>query len=109
LGGVYNSGILANPHAGATFDYKQADAALIARAQRLHALCREHGTDLKAAAIQFALVHPVVTGVVLGARSAREVEESVEMAAAPIPLDFWRAVRGHGLVDPRAPLPGIEA
>jgi D-threo-aldose 1-dehydrogenase len=109
LGGVYNSGILANPRAGATFDYKEADAALVARALRLHDLCREHGIELKAAAIQFALAHPVVTGAVLGARSAAEIDQSVTMAAQPIPLDFWRALRRQVLVDPRAPMPGVDA
>lgn len=108
LGGVYNSGILANPRAGATFDYREADAGLITRAQRLQHLCREHGIDLKAAAIQFALAHAVVTGAVLGARTAAEIEESVAMAAQPIPVDFWRALRRHALVDPRAPLPGVQ-
>jgi D-threo-aldose 1-dehydrogenase len=109
LGGVYNSGILANPRIGATFDYKEADAALVARAQQLQDLCRAHGIDLKAAAVQFALAHPVVSGAVLGARSAAEIEESVAMAAKPIPLDFWRALRRQALVDPRAPLPGVDA
>jgi D-threo-aldose 1-dehydrogenase len=108
LGGVYNSGILANPRAGATFDYKEADAELVARAQRLEELCREHGIELKAAAVQFALAHPAVSGAVLGARTAAEIEESLAMAARPIPLDFWRALRRQGLVDPRAPLPGVQ-
>jgi D-threo-aldose 1-dehydrogenase len=109
LGGVYNSGILADPRIGATFDYKEADTALVARAQQLRDLCRAHGIDLKAAAIQFALAHPVVSAAVLGARAAAEIEESVAMAAKPIPLDFWRALRRQGLVDQRAPLPGIQA
>jgi D-threo-aldose 1-dehydrogenase len=108
LGGVYNSGILADPRAGATFDYREADATLVTRAQRLESLCGDHGIGLKAAAIQFALAHPVVNGAVLGARNAAEIGESMAMAAEPIPLDFWRALRRHGLVDPRAPLPGVD-
>lgn len=106
LGGIYNSGILADPQPGATFDYKEAGADLVARAQRLQQLCREHGIELKAAALQFALGHPVVTGAVLGARSAAEIEQSVAMAAQPVPVDFWRALRRQALVDRRAPLPG---
>jgi D-threo-aldose 1-dehydrogenase len=109
LGGVYNSGILADPHAGATFDYRPADATLVAKAQRLQALCREHAIDLKAAAIQFALGHLAVTGAVLGARTSGEIEESVAMAGQPIPAEFWQALRQHGLVDPRAALPGLPA
>ena len=109
LGGVYNSGILANPTAGATFDYKAADAARVARAQRLDALCRRHGTELKAAAIRFALAHPAVSGIVLGARSAREVEENVAMAQLDVPAALWEDVRREHLIDPSAPVPGDVA
>lgn len=106
LGGVYNSGILANPHVGATFDYKTASADLIARAQRLDALCRARGTDLKAAAIRFALAHPAVSGIVLGARTAHEIQENVAMARMDVPATLWADIRREGLVDPAAPLPG---
>lgn len=109
LGGIYNSGILAAPRAGAKFDYEDADAGLLARARRLEQLCRQHGIDLKAAAIQFALGHPAVSGVVIGARSAREVEVSAAMAAQPIPAEFWRDLRRQRLVDDRAPLPECAA
>ncbi len=106
LGGVYNSGILANPHEGATFNYQQADPALVTRAQRLDALCRAHGTALKAAAIRFALAHPAVSGVVLGARSAQEIDENVAMAHMDVPRALWADMGREGLVDPEAPLPG---
>jgi D-threo-aldose 1-dehydrogenase len=109
LGGVFNSGILASPRDGATFDYKQADPALIARAQRLDTLCRTYGADLKAAALQFALAHPAVSGIVLGARSAGEIEENVAMAHRPVPAAVWHDMRRETLVDPRAPLPGEAA
>jgi D-threo-aldose 1-dehydrogenase len=109
LGGVFNSGILASPRPGATFDYKEADPALIERARRLDTLCRTYGADLKAAALQFALAHPAVTGVVLGARSAAEIEENMAMAHRPVPADVWRDMRRKSLVDPRAPLPGEAA
>jgi D-threo-aldose 1-dehydrogenase len=106
LGGVYNSGILAAPQAGATFDYREADPALLARAQRLDAICRGHGADLKAAAIQFALAHPAVSGVVMGARSAAEVGENMAMAHKDVPTSVWSDLRREGLIDPRAPVPG---
>ncbi len=106
LGGVYNSGILANPQIGATFNYENADAVLVARAQELETLCRKHGTELKAAAIQFCLAHPAVTVALQGARSAQEVAENVAMRELPVPLEFWRELRQRNLVDPAAPLPG---
>lgn len=109
VGGVYNSGILANPRAGAKFDYQDADASLIARAKSLDALCRTRGAELKAAAIQFALAHPAVSGVLMGARSAAEVEENVAMARMTVPPGVWSDIRRAHLVDPLAPLPGDAA
>ena len=109
LGGIYNSGILAHPKAGAKFNYEDADPALVARAQALDALCREHGTELKAAAIQFCLAQPAVTVALQGARTADEAAENVAMAQAPVPATFWRDLRARNLVDAAAPLPGEAA
>jgi D-threo-aldose 1-dehydrogenase len=105
LGGIYNSGILANPRPGAQFNYEDAGAALVARAQELEKLCRRHGTELKAAAIQFCLAHPAVTVALQGARTAEEVADNVAMSELPVPREFWRDLRERNLVDARAPLP----
>lgn len=106
LGGIYNSGILANPHTGAKFNYQDADAALVERALALDTLCRKHGTDLKAAALQFCLAHPAVTVAVMGARNAAEVADNIAMSEQSVPLAFWQELRAKNLVDTRAPLPG---
>jgi D-threo-aldose 1-dehydrogenase len=106
LGGIYNSGILADPYGAAKFNYEDADAALVARARELDTLCRQHGTTLKAAAIQFVLAHPAVTVALQGARTATEAADNVAMANAPVPPAFWQELRARNLVDPRAPLPG---
>ncbi|MDA9495683.1 aldo/keto reductase [Bradyrhizobium sp. CCBAU 11361] len=106
LGGIYNSGILANPRTGAKFNYEDADAALVARALELDELCRKHGTELKAAALQFCMAHPAVTVAVLGARNAAEVADNIAMSQAPVPSAFWQELRARKLVDVRAPLPG---
>jgi D-threo-aldose 1-dehydrogenase len=105
LGGIYNSGILANPRPGAKFNYQDADPSLIARAEALEALCRKHGTELKAAAIQFSRAHPAVTVALQGARSAEEAADNIAMAELPVPPSFWRELRQRGLVDADAPLP----
>ena len=106
LGGIYNSGILADPRLGAKFNYEDADAALVARAMELEALCRKHGTELKAAAIQFCMAHPAVTVALTGARSAAELADNIAMAELPVPPAFWQELRRRELVDARAPLPG---
>lgn len=105
LGGIYNSGILANPHIGAKFNYLDADATLVARALELDALCRKHGTELKAAALQFCMAHPAVTVAVTGARNAGEVADNIAMSGRAVPPAFWQELRARNLVDARAPLP----
>ncbi len=106
LGGLYNSGILANPTTSAKFNYQDADAALVARALELDALCRKHGTELKAAALQFCMAHPAVTVAVMGARNAGEVADNMAMTEKAVPAAFWQELRARKLVDVRAPLPG---
>lgn len=106
LGGIYNSGILADPHTGAKFNYQDADAALVARALALDELCRKHGTELKAAALQFCMAHPAVTVAVMGARNAAEVADNIAMSERTVPPAFWQELRAKNLVDARAPLPG---
>lgn len=106
LGGIYNSGILANPRTSAKFNYEDADAALVARALELDELCRKHGTELKAAALQFCMAHPAVTVAVIGARNAAEVADNIAMSERTVPPTFWQELRARNLVDVRAPLPG---
>ena len=88
-GGVFNSGILANPRPGTTFDYRQAPPELVQRAREMQEICSRRGVELKAAAIQFPLRHPAVASVLTGCRSVREVEENVRMFETPIPSALW--------------------
>ena len=88
-GGVFNSGILADPRPGATYNYTVAPPQLVERAAQLNAICKRHGVDLKAAAIQFPLRHPAVACVLTGCRSVAEVEENVRMFQTPVPDTLW--------------------
>jgi len=103
-GGVYNSGILANPRAGATFNYEPASHELVARALRLQGVCERHGVPLSAAAIQFPLAHPAVAAVVTGAASMAELEENVEYARFPVPAGLWAELQAEGLIPADAPV-----
>ena len=103
-GGVYNSGILADPRVGATFNYAPASDALVERALRLQGVCERHGVPLSAAAIQFPLAHPAVAAVVTGAASTTELEENVEYARLPVPAGLWAELRAEGLIPADAPV-----
>lgn len=108
VGGVFNSGILADPKPGSSFDYHAvgSNSEPLQRALRMKAVCERHGVPLAAAAIQFPLGHPAVGAVLAGVRSASEVEENVGHFTRRIPIDLWRELRSEGLVPDEVPLPG---
>jgi D-threo-aldose 1-dehydrogenase len=108
VGGVFNSGILADPRPGSSFDYQPADAdsPALRRALHLKAICDRYEVPLAAAALQFPLAHPAVGAVLGGVRSVAELESNVALFQWPIPTDLWREIRAEGLVVTDAPLPG---
>ena len=106
LGGPYNSGILTGGvKAGATHDYVAAPAQLIEKAQKIEAVCRRHGVELGAAAMQFPLFHPALCAVIPGALSIAEVKQNVGRMSARIPTDLWSELKREKLLDPAAPTP----
>ena len=106
LGGPYNSGILTGGvKPGATHDYVAAPAHLIEKAQKIEAVCRRHGVELGAAAMQFPLFHPAVCSVIPGALSASEVRQNISRLSAIIPVELWSELKREGLLDPNAPTP----
>ncbi|MDX2167615.1 MAG: aldo/keto reductase [Deltaproteobacteria bacterium] len=104
--GVFNSGLLANPTSGATYDYAPADAERVARAQRLQAICARFDVPLRAAALQFPSFHPAVASVLVGARTAAEIADNARLFALDIPAALWRALRDEGLLAGEAFIPG---
>lgn len=106
VGGAFNSGLLANPTApGATYNYEPVDAATLARAQSIYRICASHGVDVGAAALQFVLAHPAVASVVVGMRTAAEVDSAVARLRAPIAPALWESLRNAGLLLADAPTP----
>ena len=106
VGGPYNSGILARDLDGdVTFNYELAPQNLVDQARRLDAVCRRHGVDLKAAALQFVLAHPAVGTVVPGAQSVAELEENFGLVGQEIPGDVWAEMKAEGLIPGDAPTP----
>jgi D-threo-aldose 1-dehydrogenase len=89
LGGVFNTGVLIDPDAHPTYDYAAAPPTVIERARSLQAVCAARGVALGAVALQFAMRHPAVTTVLVGARSAAEVDLDVGFAAAPVDDDLF--------------------
>lgn len=105
VGGAFNSGLLADPRPGATYDYTRAPDGLLDRALRLRAVADRHGTTLRAAALAFCAAHPAVACVLAGARSADEVRDCAEQFRTPVPAAFWEELRETGLLPAQAPVP----
>jgi D-threo-aldose 1-dehydrogenase len=105
VGGVYNSGILADPTPGAKFNYERAPSAVLERAQRIQAVCAGYGVPLMAAAIQFPLGNRVVAAVLTGVRSVAEIEQNVVMFQVQIPDALWQDLRSEGLLPAAVPTP----
>ncbi|HEY4634197.1 MAG TPA: aldo/keto reductase [Candidatus Limnocylindrales bacterium] len=105
IGGVMNSGLLADPRPGTHLDYAPAEDWAIARARRLGEICARHGVALRAAAMQFPLAHPAVRGLIAGTRRVEHLEEYHESMRLAIPPGMWHELRDAGLLPPDAPVP----
>jgi len=94
--GVLNSGILANPVAGATFDYAPASPEILRKVLRIKEIMNSYGISLISAALQFPLRHPSVKAVLVGCRSSQEVIDNTDAFDVSIPEQAWEDLaRSH--------------
>ena len=86
--------------------YQKAPPEVLERVTKLQAACREFDVPLGAAALQFALAHPVVCAVLTGPKSAGELEGILAWWNRSIPGEFWQALAERKLVAKGTPLAG---
>jgi len=107
LGGVFNSGILATGAIkGAKYNYQDAPPQILSKVAEIQRICAAHGVALPTAALHFALGHPAVASVVLGAHNAQEVERNVAALTASVPAALWSDLKAARLLSAEAPVPG---
>jgi D-threo-aldose 1-dehydrogenase len=99
IGGVFNSGVLADPKPGATFEYLPASDEIIRKAQDIRAFLSERGIPLTAAALQFPLRHPAVTSVLTGSRNSKELLANMADFDLELPEVIWNQLEGAGLIE----------
>ena len=99
MGGILNSGVLANPAPGATYNYLPASDEIVARAKKICDFLKERNVPLIAAAVQFPMRHPAVTAVVTGPRNVSELQTYVDSFDFPIPESVWVDLENSGLVE----------
>ena len=102
VGGPYSSGVLAG---GNHFEYAPAPPAILAKVEKLKALCKKFEIPIKAAALHFSLAHPASAAVIPGASRPERIEEDHAAMNTVVPDGFWQALRKQKLVSPLAPLP----
>ncbi|HEY8744686.1 MAG TPA: aldo/keto reductase [Chloroflexota bacterium] len=90
LGQAFISGLLAGPDPAA--DERLQGRPDFAGARQWWQWAADRGVSLPALAIQYCLRNPNIGCVLVGAKTAREVEEDVLAATLPISEDTWQAV-----------------
>ena len=105
VGGPYSSGALVG---GPNFEYAPAIPAILDKVARIKAIADRHGVSMKAAGLQFSLANPAVAAVIPGASRPDRIAEDRAALDETVPADFWRDLRTAGLVNPAAPLPGLD-
>ena len=106
LGGVFNSGILATGAiADAKYNYRPAPPEILERVRKIEAVCAAHDVALPVAAMQFALGHPAVASLVIGAVAPAEVTRNVAALTARVPAALWSDLKRERLLDAAAPVP----
>jgi D-threo-aldose 1-dehydrogenase len=99
IGGVFNSGVLADPKPGATFEYLPASDEIIKKAQDIRGFLTERDIPLTAAALQFPLRHPAVTSVLTGSRSSAELLANIADFDRTLPENIWTELEDAGLIE----------
>ncbi|MFG1709502.1 aldo/keto reductase [Nonomuraea sp. M3C6] len=102
IGGPYNSGVTAG---GDHFEYQPAPGEVVAKVDRIKAVCARYDVSVKAAALQFSLAHPAARAAIPGSTKPAHVAEDVAAISEQIPAEFWTALRQERLIAPDAPVP----
>ncbi len=100
-GGPYNSGILATGSVqGAFYNYEPAPKQILERVSAIESICKQYNVPLKAAALQFPLMHPAHVSVIPGAQTSQEMQANVKSLNVNIPPELWESLIKKKLLNP---------
>lgn len=86
----YGSGILAKgPSRYPRYAYAEVRGETLERAHRLEDICSRHNVPLAAAALQFSLRDPRITGTILGISRPERIQQTLDLARVDIPDGCW--------------------
>lgn len=102
VGAPYNSGALVG---GAHYNYQQITPDIKKKVEQMQEIADHHKINLKAAALQFSMAHPVTKAVIPGSSRPDRMAEDIKALKEEIPASFWSDLKDRGLVSNKAPLP----
>ena len=103
VGAPLNSGYLAGRD---RYNYRPGVPSEIKkRGDRIGAIAKEHGKDLRTAALQFCNAPSVVCSVIPGASTGQQVIENALSITSALPTEFWAALKREKLIAENAPTP----
>jgi len=101
----FNSGILATGSKGAGhYFYAKVPAQVLEKVKRMEQICARFDVPLAAAALQYPLLFPVVSSVLVGMSSSARVIDNLALYHSKIDLQLWHALRAAGLIHPATAL-----
>tara|TARA_Y100001960_G_C14776261_1_gene883345 strand:- start:3202 stop:4218 length:1017 start_codon:yes stop_codon:yes gene_type:complete len=104
LGGPYNSGILAdnNLNHNSLFDYQHVSENILNKAKKLEKISKKYHIPLKAAALQYVMIHPAVISTIPGPQNMSQLLNNLEICQLNIPEDFWKDLINNSLIPANA-------
>ena len=106
IGSSLNAGFISgSPRYNYGKDNFKIPAAAIEKREKFRVVAARYGVDLRTAALQFSSAADVAVALVVGARSAQQIQEDWNSLQAKIPSDFWTELKQQGLIEANAALP----
>ena len=106
IGSSLNAGFLSgSPRYNYGKDNFRIAQEVIVKLGRLRVVAARHGVDLRTAALQFSAAASEAVALVVGAGSARQIQEDWNSMQAKIPAEFWNELRQEKLIEANAPTP----
>ena len=101
----FNSGILATGSKGAGhYFYAEVPGEILQKVKQMEAICERHKVPLGAAALQYPLLFPMVTSVLVGMSSAKRVADNLALHQSNIEHALWLELRDAGLIHIDTPI-----
>ncbi|MBS1256222.1 MAG: Pyridoxal 4-dehydrogenase [Deltaproteobacteria bacterium] len=105
IGSPYASGVLAvGSGYETTYGYAPVSREIRDKVKSIEDICAEFNVPLKAAALQFPLLHPLTASVIPGVLRSEQVLDNIKMIKHQIPPELWLELKQNGLLHPEAPV-----